>query len=749
MTSSRRRLVSVVAMALLAALPFAAVADALPSFDAVRAAHRPSDVTLLDRHGVSIQTVRVNDKVRRLPWLPLEALSPALLHAVVLSEDQRFYEHSGVDWSAIANSAWANLWNRRTRGASTLTMQLAGLLDADLARPAGGRSVGQKVDQVLTARRLEREWSKARIIEAYLNSVPFRGELVGIGALSLTLFGKHASGLDSHEAAIAAALLRAPNASAQAVAQRACGVLQRQQLPCTGIGALTVHALARPGGMPLGEQLAPHVARQIVDPDGAAEQRSTLDARVQRFAIQSLQRQLGELAGRHVRDGAVLVLDNASGEVLAWVGGSGALSEARQVDHVLARRQPGSTLKPFVYALAFEKRLITPASLIDDSPAQIATQSGLYLPQNYDRDFKGWVSARTALGASLNVPAVRVGALVGADALAARLNAFGLALPEPGGYYGSSLALGSAEVTLLALTNAYRALANGGVVGPVVVSGAPGIAGGTPITANGVPPRPLSAGVVRAHERVMSEAAAHLATDILADNNARVRTFGSDSLLATRGFAAVKTGTSKDLRDNWCVGFTDRFTVGVWVGNTDGAPMHDSSGISGAAPVWRAVVEHLHAGRPSLPPPVPAGVIEMQVSFAGQREPARREVFIAGTQQSVQLASTQLSNDRTLARSFGIESPKDGSIFALDPDIPADAQRITFAGEPGDWLLDGAPVGRTSRATPQLHWAPWPGRHRLTLQGDTGAVLATIGFEVRGARVRTSATGGSPTTERR
>ncbi|MBC7954804.1 MAG: transglycosylase domain-containing protein, partial [Cytophagales bacterium] len=413
---------------------FVCNAHAVPSFSEVKAAHRPSDITLLDRQGAPLQTVRTDKTVRRLPWVGLNDTSPALLRAIVLSEDKRFYEHSGVDWSAVAQSAWGNVWNTRTRGASTLSMQLAGLLDDDLARPAGGRSAAQKVSQAFTATRLDAQWKKSEILEAYLNRVAFRGELVGIGALSQTLFGKHASGLDAHEAAIAAALLRGPNASADVVAQRACGVLKLQNQTCEGVTALSHSALNRRGGMPLGEQLAPHFARQLKLGDKPTHA-TTLDARLQRLAIATLRRQLAELNGRNVEDGAVVVLDNASGEVRAWVGSSGNLSDAAQVDGVTARRQPGSTLKPFIYELAIERRLITPASLLDDSPAQIATSSGLYLPQNYDKDFKGWVSARTALGASLNVPAVRVGAMLGPDAVLARLNALGLALPESGGYY--------------------------------------------------------------------------------------------------------------------------------------------------------------------------------------------------------------------------------------------------------------------------------------------------------------------------
>ena len=686
--------------AVVAASAGASPAWALPGYAAVRAAWRPSDVTLLDRHGVPVQTVRVDRQARRLDWVPLERMSPALLQALVLSEDRRFYEHSGVDWNAVAQSAWANVWNTRTRGASTLTMQLAGLLDADLARPAGGRSMGQKVGQAVTATRLERRWKKSQILEAYLNLVPFRGELVGVDALSQTLFGKHPSGLDAQEAAIASALLRAPNASPDVVARRACGVLELQKLPCAGVTALASTALVRRGGPVLGEQLAPHFARQLAVAPGAPV-RTTLDARLQRFARDTLRHHLQSIAEREVQDGAVVVLDNASGEVRAWVGSSGDLSDAAQVDGVVARRQPGSTLKPFVYALAFERRLLSPASLVHDAPAEVATPAGLYLPQNYDRRFQGWVSARTALGSSLNVPAVRVGALVGPDALVARLNAFGLALPHDGAHYGPALPLGAADVTLLALTNAYRALANGGLYSPVALG-----------------PRKVAA------QRVADPAAVFLVTDVLADNTARVRTFGLDNALVTRGFAAVKTGTSKDMRDSWCVGFTDRYTVGVWVGNADGAAMHEVSGVRGSAPVWQAIVRALHDGRVSRAPSPPPGVVGVHVGPATR--PPRADWALAGM-------GAPPPGPAAAAR-FGIATPRDGSIFALDPDIPPAAQKIVFEGERGTWSVDGRRVGQGARVA----WSPWPGRHRLSLHDAAGRAVQTVTFEVRGAVVKSA-----------
>ena len=731
----------------LAAWAWAPAQAGVPGFAQVRAAHRPSDVTVLDRHGVPVQTLRTDLRVRRLAWVPLEAMSPALLQAVVLSEDRRFWEHSGVDWGAAARSAFANLWNTRTRGASTLTMQLAGLVDEDLARPAGGRSVVQKLGQVVVARELESSWRKHEILEAYLNLVPLRGEIVGIDALAQTLFGKHPRGLDAHEAAITAALVRAPQADVETVGRRACGVLELMKRDCTGVRGLAAQALARRGGMPLGEQIAPHFARQVVGPDAPPQVRTTLDAGMQRMAVRLLRAQLAELSGRHVEDGAVVVLDSASGEVRAWVGSVGPGSAAAEVDGVLARRQPGSTIKPFVYGLAFERRLLTPASLLDDSPAQVPTGAGVYRPQNYDRSYKGWVSARTALGSSLNVPALRASLMLPPDALHERLNTLGMALPQTGGWYGHALALGSGDVTLLALTNAYRTLARGGLhSAPVLAAGvaagagsgsrsASGSSSGTDtsvVAGAGAAGRRSGGGTGGASgpaTRVLDPAAAHLVGDILADPSARALTFGLDSALATRGFAAVKTGTSKDMRDNWCIGYTDRYTVGVWVGNASGAPMRSVSGVSGAAPVWQALVRHLHAGQPSRAPPTPPGVQRVRLDRVGEREPAREELFIAGTAPAPGRPGAGTVVAAATARPVGISSPADGSVYALDPDLPPQAQRIRFEGEPGTWVLGGRRLGQGGT----LRWTPQPGRHELKLLDPQGRTLQAVRFEVRAA----------------
>lgn len=722
------RCLSVLAWLACAATP----AWAWPSFDEVRADFRSSDRLLLSREGELLQRVRTDATVRRGQWLRLDEMSPALRRALLLSEDKRFYEHSGVDWAAVSAAAWANLWHERTRGASTLTMQLAGLLDGDWRQGPGGRTVAQKIGQAVAAKRLEQRWRKDQILEAYLNLVPFRGELVGIDALSRTLFGKAAHGLDAREAAVAVALVRAPNARPALVARRACGVLQgmQGQADCEALDLFTTAALQR-RAYQASEGVAPHFARQWLRAGHGDAQRSSLSAPLQRHAMQSLRRHLRELAGRNVQDGALVVLDNASGEVLAWVGSSGPLSQAAEVDGVLALRQPGSTLKPFLYAQALGQRRLTAASLLHDAPAQIATAGGLYIPQNYDRRFHGWVSVRQALAASLNVPAVRALVMVTPDAFFDQLRRLGLPLPESGGYYGYSLALGSSEVRLLELANAYRALANGGRASPVAYTpGTPGTAGARP-----------------AVTQALDAGAAFIVGDILADANARVPTFGADSVLNTRFWTAVKTGTSKDMRDNWALGWSQRYTVGVWVGNAGGSPMHDVSGSSGAAPIWADVMAWLHRGAPSRAPRPPAGLVRQQVRFDGGGEwleGAREEWFVRGTQQTVFAIDAiafgaRPSIEKGLKHPYPeaparILAPAPGSIIALDPDIPPAHQRLHFEAKGGPalrWHIDGRPAGRGAR----LAWPPWPGRHRVELRDARGAILDTVQIEVRGAGV--------------
>jgi penicillin-binding protein 1C len=406
----------------------------------------------------------------------------------------------------------------------------------------------------------------------------------------------------------------------------------------------------------------------------------------------------------------LVVIDNRSGDVLAYVGSSGDLSDAPNVDGVAALRQAGSTLKPFLYGMALQGRQLTAASVLDDSPIQLNTPMGLYIPQNYDRDFKGAVSVRTALAASLNVPAVRALGLVGVDNFVRTLRAYGLdSLTGDGEHYGFSLALGGVDVRLIELTNAYRVLANGGRWRPLRFT-----------------PAQQSAKA----RQLISPQAAYIVASILSDKSARAMTFGLENPLATRVWTAAKTGTSKDMRDNWCIGFSSRYTVGVWVGNFNGDPMHDVSGVSGAAPVWRELMDYLHAHGGSTPPAKPDGVTMLQTRFTPAVESTRNEWFLDGTETAeIRLVAANSAGHLPQAR---ILYPTQGTVIAMDPDIPAGHQRVQLSAkgmEQGVWLMDGSRIGEGA----DVSWTPTGGRHRLILTDAQGTELDAVSFEVRGA----------------
>ncbi len=678
------------------------------SFDAVRASYTPSDAILLDRHGEVLDTQRVEFGVRRLAWTPLAEISPALLTAVVEGEDQRFWHHHGVDVPGVAGALRDALWGRRVRGASTITMQLASLLESPRSPHKAARTFAEKLHQVRRAIGLESRWSKPQILEAYLNLLQFRGELQGIRAASQLLAHKAPSGLSSAESVVFAALLPAPAASPERVALRGCARLDAgaDAASCEEIREAATRLLRKGGEGSEVERLAPHLAASLLKHPGERV-RTTLDSGTQRLARNALVRQLASLGARNVRDGAAIVIDNASGDVLAYVGSAGPDSSAAAVDGVRAPRQAGSTLKPFLYELALERHYLTAASLLDDLPVNIDTGTGVYIPQDYDHDYKGPVSVRTALGGSLNVPAVRTLMLLGVETLRDRLHALGYAgIVEDGAYYGYSLALGSAEVTLWEQAQAYRTLALGGRFSAL---------------------RILADEPVLQPRALLPAGASFIVSDVLSDRAARAVTFGLGNSLATGYWSAVKTGTSKDMRDNWCIGYSTRYTVAVWVGNFEGDSMHDVSGVTGAAPAWREIMDGLHDATGSAPPVAPPGLGQMQVRYSAGVEPPRREWFLDGTAPRATIDS--VAQDARIAH---IASPVNAMIVALDPDIPVDRQRvpITVQGGAADHMLrlDGAPLGPA--ATPIL-WTPTAGAHRLVLEDQTGRVVDRVLFTVR------------------
>ena len=434
---------------------------------------------------------------------------------------------------------------------------------------------------------------------------------------------------------------------------------------------------------------------------------TTLDGRLQERVYEILNRRLGDLKSRNVHDGAVLVVENATGDVLAYVGNSGHSSSAPHVDGIRAVRQAGSTLKAFLYELAIERRLLTAASIVEDAPLQIATPTGLYIPENYGSDYLGPVSVRTALSSSLNTPAVRSLLLVGVESFVERLKQMGFeSIRQEPDYYGFSAALGSIDISLYELVNAYRTLAQGGKWSELRII--PGSKGEKP-------------------KKIMSPGAAFIISNILADRESRSATFGLENFLSTRFWTAVKTGTSKDMRDNWCIGYSEKYTVGVWIGNFSGEPMWNVTGISGAAPVWLEIMNILHTSSGSHGPVPPSGVLAKKVQFTHGIEPERLEWFIRSTETEVSVALN------TRHEKSSIVYPADGSIITIDPDISEEHQRVSFQAQPEGrsfaWYLNDRSISPGMRST--LLWKPERGSHILSIKDKKDRVLDSVTLIVR------------------
>lgn len=688
-------------------------ANALPSFQDVKDSYKKSDALLLDRHGEVIHELRIDNKNRRLDWVSLNNISPALVEAVIQSEDKRFYSHSGVDWKAVSYAMANKITSSRPRGASTITMQFIDILNERLKSRRYKRSLIEKWTQIQDARALENSWAKEEILEAYLNMVSFRGEFQGISAASRGLLGKEPHGLSALESIVLAALIRSPNASSQAVAKRGCLLKSALKLDidCKEIDIVTKSVLSGRHFVKPKNTLAPHVALQLLKTSQGQtgneirQVYSTIDAKLQIFASELLRQHLSSLKSQNVRDGAILVVDNKAGDILAYVGSSGDLSSAPLVDGVKARRQAGSALKPFIYGLAIEKRLLTAASIIDDTPLDIPVINGIYRPMNYDSQFSGLVTLRTALASSLNVPAVKTLQIVGIESFLQRLKKLGFReLNEVDDFYGPSLALGAVDINLFEIVNAYRTLVNNGMWSEIQ------------LTRDTNAKKPMV--------KVFSREAAFIISDILSDREARSKTFGMENPLSTRFWTAVKTGTSKDMRDNWCIGYSNKYTVGVWVGNFSGEPMWNVSGITGAAPLWIGIMNYLHKDIPSRHQKNPSNVVAANTGWSG-----KREWFIKGTEPDVIKMENRYTDSKIIY-------PASGMIIALDPDIPFLQQKVFFESQVGKnkfaYLLDGEKVGT---ANDVVAWIPHAGRHVLQLADEEKKIIDTVRFEVRGSMV--------------
>lgn len=605
--TGRRRIVLGVTLLTLIPILVLVVTAACLSVPAELLEDRPEQsIRFEDRQGRLLREVRGRTGALS-QWTALEQIPPLLVDAVIAIEDRRFYLHPGVDPIATVRALWQDLYYRRIiSGASTLSMQLARRV-----RPHRRDLAGKFLEMAL-ALRIEAALTKSQILEQYLNRADFGPNLRGVAAAALGYFDKPLSALSNGELVLLAGLPQSPSAFAlslhpeRATARRARVIerlVSQDRLSTAEAKALRSEPIAhRKGGSAFG---APHFVAALNSGDlpkvqpslsrdvlrTARRVRTTLDSELQQRAEVALSAVLDGLRPHHVTAGAVLAVDNATGDVLAYVGSPNFYAEAQQgqVDGVRALRQPGSALKPFVYAAAFEQLNYTAATVLADVPLRLETEAGEYKPRNFDDQFRGPVRLREALGNSLNVPAVQTAAAVGAAPLLQYLHRVGFeSLREAPEYYGPALALGDGEVTLLELVRAYMALARGGTLIPLRV-----ISDVTQVTVDGsgVPHAVELKFESAQEERVMPASSSAVLTDILKDPSARIAAFGPHSPLEFEFDVAAKTGTSKGFRDNWTVGYTSQLTVGVWVGNFDGSPMLRVSGITGAAPVFHAVLE--------------------------------------------------------------------------------------------------------------------------------------------------------------
>jgi penicillin-binding protein 1C len=746
-----------------------------------------ASVQFVDRDGELLREVRADDAARAV-WVPLDEVGVDVIHAVLAAEDRRFDEHIGVDPAATVRAVATSLRARRVvSGASTITMQLA-----RLAQPHP-RTFRGKLGEMAMAVRIEATLSKRQILEQYLNRAPFGEGVRGIGAASRYFFDKPPRELSVAEAATLAGIPRGP--SYYSLVRRPDRVLARRDRVLDRMLAARMidhetHARAR--AEPLTLQLgkggfgAPHLVDALLSGtlDSSVPALRGATSRVQTTIDRGLQREI-ELAAsdvirplskRQVTAASVLVVDNATGDVLAYVGSPRWADDAHggKNDGVRARRQPGSTLKPFVYGLAMEDLGWTPATVLPDVELHLPTPGGTYSPRNYDERFHGPVRLREALASSLNVPAVYAASEVGVARVLARLHDVGFAsLGETPDFYGPALALGDGEVRLYDLVGAYAAIARGGVHRPLRVVRSAG---------------ELAIAPALPERRVMPEATAAMLADVLRDRSARVSAFGEHTALDLPFEVAAKTGTSKGYRDNWTVGFTREVTIGVWVGNFDGTPMTKVSGITGAAPLFAASmaaamrrveaephrdqdsaevegVEHVHVCALSggLPGPgckhvvsehVPKGralstcsmheTVKIDIRNGLRATPACPPRFVAertferfdgafaswahaAGRSGAPIETSPLCSGGAYAASYAsgpvaIRYPHDGARFVLDPDRPRSAQSIPLkvdapAAAAVALFVDGRLAGNGMRGAP-VYWPLARGEHAIVAEVD-------------------------------
>ncbi len=596
---------------------------------------------ILDRNGIELYEYLGEDKIRS-HWLTFDEISPWLVKTTVFREDKYFFLHPGINPYAILRAGIVNLKSRKfVLGGSTITMQVAKMM-----RSRRGKNLIDKLKEILLALKLEMRFSKKDILTYYLNRIYYGNQLLGCESASQYYFGKSAMELTLAQSAFLSVITSSPSflnpyKNFQGVEQKARKLIYEMFKNRLISKENYDIAISEKIEMKKPENpiLAPHFVFRILKEEEEniyhlSEIKTTLDYRLQKEVQDLLRVHLKSLKDKGVNQGAILVMDNRTGEWLVWVGSKDFWEDESfgKIDGCLVKRQPGSALKPFLYAEAFGKGF-DPSSILPDIPVKFREEGRFYAPRNYSNNYSGPVRARVALSSSLNVPAVYLLSKIGEFSFYSALRACGIeSLNKGERFYGLGLALGSGEVTLYELVRAYSIFPRKGVLFPEKK-----IIYYKDKDRNTEFPPPKNG------KRVFDEKIAFLISSILSDNFSRTLGFSENSPLQFPYQVAVKTGTSEGFRDNFCIGYTKEWTVGVWVGNFEGKSMKGVSGVTGAGPLFHAVVNLLYKKKYGKIPygergldEIPEGIIQLDICAVSGSLPSKdcegkiKEYFIEG-----------------------------------------------------------------------------------------------------------------------
>lgn len=618
-------------------LAYAMIASTLPPATALESSDfAPSQsMRILDRQGNLLTEAfdQTSIEAGRRTYTPINRISPYLRQATIATEDANFYQHSGIDYYALARAVYYAVQEGDiVSGASTIPQQVVKMrfLSAE-------RSVMRKIKEAVLSAEISREYQKDKILEIYLNDLNYGNLAYGAEAAAQTYFNKDVADLTLGEAALLAGLPQAPAyydpyANPERAKDRQAVVLRlmiesefitRDEADRAWLEPLTYAPVSYDLKAPHFTLFVRQQLEQIIDPkeffEGGLSITTTLDLRLQAEAERIVAEQVASVADRNVSNGALVAMRPDTGEVLALVGSADFdnVEIDGQVNMALAPRQPGSTIKPLVYAMAFAKNDVpaeerwTPGTLVADIKQEFPDGANPpYVPTNYDKKERGLVTVRSALGMSLNIPAVRAIQAIGVPNFVAMAPRFGVTtLTRPD--YGLSLSLGAGEIPLVEMTGAFAILANQGRRVPPVTILKITYSDGRVFCEQGTA-SPCQADP-NSGEQVLSAVDAFLITSILSDNDARSPVFGQNSLLRLDRPAAAKTGTTNDFRDVLTMGYTPQLVTGVWVGNSDNSEMLNISGITGAAPIWNEFMRTALADQPAIDFTPPPGVRQWEV----------------------------------------------------------------------------------------------------------------------------------------